>query len=156
MRQVLIAITLVLTVMSPALAQTTVPPDFAGTWVLNLAKSAPEKDTTTKSETLVIDHKKFAIVFHYTTDGKKTTESYTPDGKKRVTQNMSSGQLSSTASWHDSVLMIASTLDIKVPNATVVVIGLKPVIDTRTISADGRTLIHEYADPKEIFVYDKQ
>ena len=136
--------------------QTTAAPDFSGTWVLDAAKSTLAKDNTTKSETIVIDYKKSAIAFHYKTDGKKSTETYTPDGQKRVTQNMSSGQLTSRASWHESVLVIESTLDIKVPNVTVVVTGLKPVIDTWTLAADGRTLTHDADDHKENSVYDKQ
>ena len=160
MRQLLITITLVLAAMfsefAKANAAPTAAPDFSGTWVLNLAKSTLPKDSTIKSQTIVIDNKKSAMVFHYKTDGKKLTETYTPDGKKRVSMSMSSGQLTSSASWNDSVLVIESTLDIKVPNATVVVTGLKPVIDTWTLSADGRTLTHEAGDGKEIYVYEKQ
>lgn len=156
MRQLLVTITLVFAAMFSALAQTTAAPDFSGTWVLNFAKSTLAKDNTIKSETIVIDYKKSTIVFHYKTDGKKSKETYTPDGQKRVTQKTSSGQLISTASWHDSVLVIESTLDIKVPNVTVVVTGLKPVIDTWTLAADGRTLTNDADDHKEIFVYDKQ
>ena len=99
MRQLLFTITLVLAVMFSALAQTTAAPDFSGTWVLNAAKSTLPKDSTIKSQTIVIDNKKSAIVFHYKTDGKKLTETYTPDGNKRVSLNMSSGQLTSSASW---------------------------------------------------------
>jgi len=142
--------------MFSALAQAAAAPDFSGTWVLNAAKSTLPKDSTIKSQTIVIDNKKSAIVFHYKTDGKKLTETYTPDGKKRVSLKTSSGQLTSSASWHDSVLVIESTLDIKVPNATVVVTGLKPIIDTWTLAADGRTLTHDAADHKEIYVYEKQ
>ena len=156
MRQLLITITLVLAVMYPVLAQTTATPDFSGTWVLDAAKSTLSKDSTIKSQTLVIDNKKSAIIFHYKTDGKKLTETYTPDGKKRVSANLSSGQLTSSANWRDSVLVIESTLDIKVPNATLVVTGLKPVIDTWTLAADGRTLTHDAADHKEIYVFQKQ
>ena len=156
MGQILVTITLVLAVMFSALAQTTAAPDFSGTWVLNAAKSTLPKDSTIKSQTIVIDNKKSAIVFHYKTDGKKLTETYTPDGKKRVSLKMSSGQLTSSATWHDSVLVIESTLDIKVPDATVVVTGLKPVVDTWTLAADGRTLTHDAADHKEIYVYEKQ
>jgi len=156
MRQLLIAITLVVAVMFSEFAKATAAPDFSGTWVLNAAKSILPKDSTIKSQTIVIDNKKSAIVFHYKTDGKKLTETYTPDGKKRVSLNMSSGQLTSSASWHDSVLVIESTLDIKVPNATVVVTGLKPVIDTWTLATDGRTLTHDASDHKEIYVYEKQ
>lgn len=100
MRHILVTITLVLAVMFSALAQTA-PPDFSGTWVLNAANSTLPKDSTIKSQTIVIDNKKSAIVFRYKTDGKKLTETYTPDGKKRA-----SGQLTSSASWRDSLLVI--------------------------------------------------
>jgi hypothetical protein len=150
MRQLLIAITLVL-VMFSGFAKAAAAPDFSGTWVLNAAKSTLPKDSTIKSETIVISNKESTIVFHYKTDGKKSTETYTPDGKKRA-----SGQLTSSASWNDSVLVIESTLDIKIPNATVVVTGLKPIVDTWTLAADGRTLTHDADDHKEIYVYEKQ
>ena len=156
MRQFLITFTLVIAVMFSVFATAAEAPDFSGTWVLNVAKSTLPKDSTTKSETIVIENKKSAIVFHYKTDGKKSTETYTPDGKKRASMKMASGQLNSSASWHDSVLVIESTLDIKIPNATVVVTGLKPVIDTWTLAADGRTLTHDADDHKEIYVYEKQ
>jgi len=156
MRQFVIPITLVTAVLFPVFATAAETPDFSGTWVLNVAKSTLAKDSTIKSRTIVIENKKSAIVFHYKTDGKKSTETYTPDGKKRVSVNMSSDQLNSSASWHDSVLVIESTLDIKIPNATVVVTGLKPVIDTWTLSAEGRTLTNDAADHKEIYVYEKQ
>ena len=150
MRQLLITITLVL-VMFSAFARAAAAPDFSGTWVLNAAKSTLPKDSTIKSQTIVIDNKKSAIVFHYKTDGEKSTETYTPDGKKRA-----SGQLTSSASWNGSVLVVESTLDIKIPNATVVVTGLKPIVDTWTLAADGRTLTHDADDHKEIYVYEKQ
>ena len=156
MRQFLLIITLVTAVLFPVFATAAETPDFSGTWVLNVAKSTLAKDSPTKSETIVIENKKSAIVFHYKTDGKKSTETYTPDGKKRAAMKMSSGQLNSSASWHDSVLVIESTLDIKIPNATVVVTGLKPVIDTWTLTAEGRTLTHDADDHKEIYVYEKQ
>ena len=156
MRQFLITIPLVIAVLFSVLATAAEAPDFSGTWVLNVAKSTLPKDSTIKSRTIVIENKKSAIVFHYKTDGKKSTETYTPDGKKRVSLNTSSGQLNSSASWHDSVLVIESTLDIKIPNVTVVVTGLKPVIDTWTLAAEGRTLTHDADDHKEIYVYEKQ
>jgi hypothetical protein len=155
-RHLLITFTLVLAVTFSAPAQTTGVPDFSGTWVLSAAKSTLAKDSTIKSETIVVTYKKSTIVFDYKTNGKKSKETFTPDGQKSVTSDMPSGQLTSSASWRDSVLVIESRLDIKVPNATVVVTGLKPVIDTWTLAADGRTLTHETNDGKEIFVYDRQ
>jgi flagellar hook assembly protein FlgD len=156
MRQLLITITLALAVMFSGSVSATAAPDFSGTWVLNAAKSTLPKDSTIKSQTISIENKKSAIIFHYKTDGKKLTETYTPDGKKRVALKMPSGQLTSSASWNDSVLVIESTLDIKIPNATVVVTGLKPVVDTWTLAGDGRTLTHDAGDHKEIYVYEKQ
>jgi hypothetical protein len=156
MRQLLILLPLVLGVTVSAPAQTAVTPDFSGTWVLNVSKSTLAKDSTIKSETVVIAYKKSTIIFRYKTDGKKSTESYTPDGQKRVAKDMSSGRLVSKASWQDSALVIESTLELKIPNVVVNVSGLKPVIDRWTMAADGRTLTHETYDPKEISVYDKQ
>jgi hypothetical protein len=54
------------------------------------------------------------------------------------------------------VLVIESTLDIKIPNATVIVTGLKPVIDTWTVTDEGRTLTNDADEHKEIYVYEKQ
>jgi hypothetical protein len=156
MRQFLITITLLIAVMFSVFARAAEARDFSGTWVLNVAKSTLPKDSTIKSRAIVIENKKSAIVFHYKTDGKKSTETYTPDGKKRVSVNMSSGQLNSSASWQDSVLVIESTLDIKIPNATVIVTGLQPVIDTWTVTDEGRTLTNDADDHKEIYVYEKQ
>ena len=156
MRQLLATITVVLGVTMLALAQTSAAPDFSGKWALNTTKSNLAKDSTIKSQSIAIENKKSEIVFRYTTDGKKSTETYTPDEKKRASVKMSSGQLTSSASWHDSVLVIESTLDIKVPNATVVVTGLKPIVDAWTLSVDGRTLTHDADDHKEIYVYEKQ
>lgn len=156
MRQLLIKLPIVLTVTFSAVAQTAATPDFSGTWVLNVPKSTLAKDSTIKSETIVIAYKKSTIIFHYKTDGKKSTETYTPDGQKRVAKDMSSGQLISKASWQDSALVIESTLEIEIPNVVVNVSGLKPVIDKWTMAADGRTLTRETYDPKEISVYDKQ
>src|ERR1700683_2489451 len=102
MRQLLVTVTLALAVAFAALAQNPPAPDLSGTWVFNPAKSTLGKDNTIKAQTIAIDYKKSTIVFHYKTDGKKSTETYTPDGQKRVSMDMSSGQLISKASWQDS------------------------------------------------------
>ncbi len=101
MRRLLVTITLVLAVTASAFAQTGAAPDFSGSWVLNAAKSKLPKDSTIKSQTIIIDNRKSAIVFNPQTDGKKSMESYTPDGMKRASVKMSSGQLNSSASCHD-------------------------------------------------------
>jgi hypothetical protein len=44
----------------------------------------------------------------------------------------------------------------KIPNVTVAVTGLKPVIDTWTFATDGRTLTRDADDHIEILVYGKQ
>jgi hypothetical protein len=140
----------------PVAAQNTPTPDFTGTWVLNLAKSSLAKDSTLKSETIEIANKKSSIVFHYKTDGKKSVDTYTPDGQYRVVRDLGSGQLTSRASWQGSALIVESILQIKIPNVTVNVSGLKPVVDKWTLSPDGRTLTRQADDEKEVFVYDKQ
>jgi len=140
----------------PLAAQDSAPRDFSGSWALSIPKSTLAKDSTIKSETIVIDNKKGAIVFHYKTDGKKSTETYTPDGQNRVVRDMSSGQLISKAYWQESALVIESVLQIKIPNVTVSVSGLKPVVDKWILSPDGRTLSHDANDGKEVYVYDKQ
>ena len=140
----------------PVAAQNTPTPDFTGTWVLNLAKSTLPKDSTLKSETIEIANKKSSVVFHYKTDGKKSTETYMPDGQNRVTQDLGSSQLISKARWYGGALIIESVLQIKIPNVTVNVSGLKPVVDRWSLAPDGRTLTHEADDPKEVHVYDKQ
>ena len=156
MRKSSCAAVLLLLMVLPLAAQTAPAPDFTGTWVLNLAKSVPGKDSTVKEETIVIANKKSTVVFSYKTDGKKSTEKYTPDGQPRVMQDLSSGELISKARWQGSSLIIESTLQIKIPNVTVNVTGLKPVVDTWTLASDGQTLSHESEDPKEVFVYEKK
>ena len=133
MCRLLIIIMLVFAVTLSALAQTAAAPDFSGSWVLNVTKSTLAKDSTVKSQTIVIESKKSAIVFHYKIDGKKSTETYTPDGKKRT-----SDQLTSSAKWRDSVLVIEYMLDIKVPNATVLVTGLKPIVEQADLDCPAR------------------
>jgi len=91
---------------------------------------------------------------HFKTDGKKSTETYTPDGQKHASASVGKSQLMSVANWRDGKLVIESTLDLGIPN--MVVTGLKPIVDTWSLSADGRTLTHDADDHKEIYIYDKQ
>jgi hypothetical protein len=137
-------------------AQSASTPDFSGTWAINLAKSTLAKDSTLKSETIEILNKKSSVVFRYKTNGKKSTETYTPDGQNRVAQDLGSSQLISKASWQGPALIIESVLQIKIPNVTVSVSGLKPVVDKWTLTPDGQALTHEADGGKEVFVYDKQ
>ncbi len=62
MRQFLITITLLIAVMFSVFATAAEAPDFSGTWVLNVAKSMLPKDSTIKSQAIVIENKKSAIV----------------------------------------------------------------------------------------------
>jgi hypothetical protein len=150
-------ITVLFVVFAASLAaQSASTPDFSGTWAINIAKSTLAKDSTLKSETIEISNKKSNIVFHYKTNGKKSTETYTPDGQNRVTQDLGSSQLISKASWQGPALVVESVLEIKIPSVTVSVSGLKPVVDKWTLTPDGRTLTHESDGGKEERVYDKQ
>jgi hypothetical protein len=156
MRHVFVAIGLVLALAVPAIGQSAAAPDFSGTWVLNVAKSTLAKGDTIKSETLVIQQKGSAIVFHYRTNGKKSTEKYIPDGQPRSKKVTSSSQLISATRWQGSTLVIESTLQISIPNAVISVSGLKPVVDKWSLGSDGQTLFYNEDSGKEILVYDRQ
>jgi hypothetical protein len=154
MRALIVTTVLICAAMFSVVAQTAATPDFSGTWALNVAKSTLPKDSTIKTATLTIKNKKGSIVMDFVTDGKKSTESYKPDGQKHVSQTLGKSQLMSVANWRDSKLVIESTLDLGIPN--MVVTGLKPIVDTWTLSADGRTLTHDADGGKEMYVYEKQ
>jgi hypothetical protein len=154
MRNFSVMAALILAAVFSVFAQTAATPDFSGTWALNVAKSTLPKDSMVKSSTLAIENKKGSVVMHFKTDGKKSTETYTPDGQKHVSASVGKSQLMSVANWRDSKLVIESTLDLGIPN--MVVTGLKPIVDTWSLSADGRTLTHEADDHKETYIYDKQ
>jgi flagellar hook assembly protein FlgD len=154
MRALIGTTVLIFVAMFSVLAQTPATPDFSGTWVLNVAKSTLSKDSTVKSSTLAIENKKGSVAMRFKTDGKKSTETYTPDGQKHVSATVGKSQLMSVANWRDGKLVIESTLDLGIPN--IVVTGLKPIVDTWALSADGRTLTHDADDHKETYVYEKQ
>lgn len=145
------------TVFSVSLrAQDSAPPDISGNWVLNLGKSTLEKDSQLKAEAIEISAKKSKLVFHFKTDGEKTTETYILDGQSHPSLRMSSGDLMSKAGWQGSTLVVESMLAIKIPNLSLNVQGLKPLVDKWTVSSDGRTLSHLSPDGTETRVYDKQ
>ncbi len=150
-----LSVALVSILASAALAQNA-PPDLSGSWVLNTSKSTLPKGSAIKSRTLLIENKKTAIVFHYTSDGEKSTETYTPDGQNRVAEDLDSSELMAKASWQRSTLVVEFTLQMKILNVSVNVSGLKPIVAKWSLSADGRTLIDDAADGKQILVYDKQ
>lgn len=156
MRQALIAIILALAVTFSALAQNPVTPDLTGTWVFNLAKSKLSKHVTISSETIVITCPNSTIQFHFTTDGKESTETYTPDGKDHIVKEFPGGQLFSKAQWKKSVLVTESGGRLVMSNSPAD--GYEPIHDRDrwTLSSDGRALTREIDDPKQVFVYDKQ
>jgi hypothetical protein len=155
-RPALVTITLALAVTFSALAQKPVSPDLSGTWVLNLGKSKLSKRVTIGSETIVITCPNSTIQFHFTTDGKESTETYTPDGKDHIVKEFSGGQLFSKAQWKKSVLVTESGSRLVMPNSAAD--GYQPIQDRErwTLSSDGRVLTREIEDPKQVFVYDKQ
>ena len=154
MRALIGTTVLIFLAMFFVLAQTPATPDFSGTWVLNVAKSTLMKDSTVKSQTLTIENKKGTIVMHYKIDGKKSTETYKPDGQKHSAYTEGKSQLIAVTDWRDGKLVIESTLDLGIPN--MVVTGLKPIVDTWSLSSDGRVLTNDADDHKETYIYDKQ
>lgn len=156
MRPALITITLALAVTLSTLAQNPVTPDLSGTWAFNLAKSKLSKHVTIGSETIVITCANSTIQFHFTTDGKESTETYTPDGKDHIVRQFPGGQLFSKAQWKKSVLVTESGGRLVMPNSPAD--GYQPIHDRErwALSSDGRVLSREMDDAKQVFVYDKQ
>jgi hypothetical protein len=155
-RPVLITITLALAVTFSALAQNPVTPDLSGTWVFNRARSKLSKHVTIGSETIVITCPNSTIQFHFTTDGKESTESYSPDGKDHIVKEFPGGQLFSKAQWKKSVLVTEFGSRLVMPNSPAD--GYEPIEnrDRWALSSDGRVLTREADDPKQVFVYDKK
>lgn len=156
MRSLLPAILSLLALASPALAQNSAPADFSGTWVLNTSKSTLAKDSKIKAETLWVENKKGAIVFHFKTDGKKSTQSYTPDGVSRKTQDLPGVLVVSKAMWQGSTLVIVSVLRFKIPNGVTSYPGMRPIVDKWSLARDGQTLSWDANNDGEFRVYDKQ
>jgi hypothetical protein len=155
-RQPLITTTLALAIAFSALAQKPVTPDLSGRWVFNPAKSKLSKDVTIGSETIVITCPNSTIRFHFTTDGKESTETYTPDGKDHMVKEFQGGQAFSKAQWKKSVLVTESSGRLVMPNSTADGYQVIHDRDRWALSSDGRVLTREVDDPKQVFVYDKQ
>jgi hypothetical protein len=149
MRQLLIAITLLLSMIFPTLSQNA-RSDFSGTWVLNLAKSKLEPHSFVVSSTMVIKCLGTTVEIDDTTNGKKQSPwIYTTDGKEHFFQEVPGGDELAKATWEKSVLVTR-------------LIGRKArppfdFTDRWTLSSDGRTLTQQSTGRvKQTFVYDRQ
>jgi hypothetical protein len=145
-----LAIAFVFGLIAPALAQNSCPPDFPGTWILNLAKSKLEEHSFIVSSTLVISCSGRTVEIDDTMNGQKQQPwIYTTDGKQHLFALLPGGEEVAKANWKKSVLVTR-------------LIGRKTkppfdFTDRWTVSADGRTLTQESRGRLEqTFVYDKQ
>jgi hypothetical protein len=155
-RKPLVSIPLAILLAFTPLAQTGAAPDLSGTWVLNLAKSKLGKHPSVSSKTIVITypHSDATIQMRSTSDGKLSTEEFTPDGKEHVSLQTAENQMFTKAQWKKSVLVAEMGGRITSGPAS----GYEPIsLKSRwTLSADGRVLTEETDDPRQVFVYDKQ
>jgi len=142
---------------SIALAQTATTPDLSGTWKLNLAKSKLDKHNTVASENITITSKDSTIEFHYTTDGKESTNRHVADGKERRLADVKVGYVVEKATWKKSVLVIETSGR---ADASTGVGGsqLWVTTDRWTLSGDGLSLKldSEGFDNHQRFIYEKQ
>jgi hypothetical protein len=160
MHRLLLTFALGSALASSAPAQTAPTPDLSGTWKLNLAKSKLDKHNEIKSETITITSKDATIEFHYSTNGKERTETYTPDGKERATAEVKGGENVAKATWKKSVLVIEHAGYLKVSGSLSSLNNseIYHFTDRWTLSSDGHTLKQdsEGFDNHQVFVYDKQ
>jgi len=120
----------------PALAQS--PPDFSGTWTLDLARSNFGQLPAPESRVDVIQHQEPRLVIKRTTvvNGAQSVVdiAYAVDGQPH--QNTAGGSpISSVLRWDGSTLVVTST--VTTPQ------GDLGIVDRMSLSADGKTLTQE-------------
>ena len=100
-----------LTVLAvPLLAQTATVPDLSGTWVLDAAKSKLPAYVHIGSQKIAITCSGKAIRLQFTTDRRKSTVTYIPDGKDHSQLGLD-GETHSKVQWKDSVLTVESSVN---------------------------------------------
>lgn len=133
------------------------PPDFTGTWELNTDKGRNLGMVKAVDETVVISQtpEKLTLDFSSTFMLKTTkrTVVYDLGGKPVQNEGPMGNKADTVARWDGSKLVVAWTSEGAVAGSTVV------KTETRTLSADGRTMSVETArsgkDPVEL-VYEKK
>lgn len=121
---------------APVLAQS--PPDFSGTWALDLARSNFGQLPTPESRVDVIQHTEPRLVIKRTTVANGTQSvvdiTYAVDGQPH--QNTAGGSpISSVLRWDGATLVVTST--VTTPQ------GDLEIVDRMSLSADGRTLTQQ-------------
>ncbi len=168
MRRFLLTFTLVVASAGSTFAQNPAPPDFSGTWVLNVAKSKPKIKGF--SDKIVITVSGSNITMRHTTDGKEWAHTYVTDGKEHVlvVAGMERKGNVDKSYWEKSALIADVTG--RMPDGSEVFHQKAKW----TLSADGRVLTEESegvswspefrmpTDESEVFdrstvsIYDKQ
>jgi hypothetical protein len=165
MRQLLVTVTLALAVAFAALAQNPPAPDLSGTWVFNPAKSKLAKSMNIESETAVIISSRSTVKFHFTTNGKTTTRTYSVDGNEHFQSDMVSSpnhfRTYYTTKWEGAALV--THLRVRMETADTPMVGSTEgdrVTERWSLSPDRHVLIQTYTGngviPDELLVFDKQ
>jgi len=133
------------------------PTDLSGTWQLNIAKSKPPKfgknEIKLKPATLVIQCTAITILMRYTSAGKITTQTYTPDGKEQIVSQGQGGETAVKARWKKGVLIIETSGRAYLLNDRPS--ELMSGIQRWSLSPDGNTLTHEEDSPKSVSIFDR-
>ena len=133
-------------------------PDLSGTWILNQAKSNLPKGTASRPETITITCTGATVQFLYESQGKKSTETYTTDGKEYI-QNAGQGLPKySKAEWKNSLLITQIDAHLNVPG-NVILNGYPYAVLKQSWRLSKRgDVLYRYIDddPRYLFSYDKQ
>jgi len=131
--------------------------DLSGTWELNIAKSRPAKfgknEIKLKPATLVVQCSATTVQMRYTSGGKETTRTYTPDGKEVIVSQGHGGETTVKARWKKGVLIIETSGRAYLLNDRPT--ELMSGTERWSLSADGKTLTHEEDNPKSMSVFDR-
>jgi hypothetical protein len=89
----------------------------------------------------------------YTSGGRVTTQTYTPDGKEVIVSQGHGGETTVKARWKKGVLIIETSGRAYLLNDRPT--ELMSGTERWSLSADGKTLTHEEDNPKSVSVFDR-
>jgi hypothetical protein len=142
----------------PCAAQNSDPSVLAGTWILNLAKSKPDKRFPIKSQTLVVSYAAPMMTFKFTTDGKDLPVVWTVDDKEHMVPNPAfpNAQTIFKATWKKGALVTDNNSRMGSPGNQITTLIRE---ERWTLSADGKVLTEKSGgdnDWDHTYVFEKQ
>ena len=136
------------------------PAALNGTWVMNLAKSKPDKRFPIKAQTVVIAFNDPNIQFQYNTDGMPLAMTFTVDNKEHSSPNpdpkMKDAEIILKASWKKQVL---DTQNMSRFGPLGYKMTSMMAEEHWSLSPDGKTITKKVTSdmgPSSLYVYEKQ